>query len=261
MAPSFLPILLILSVVVGLAAWLRRTYARRTEEREAEERRREHAAALSALTDRLQTARDEEATRISRELHDELGQLLTGLRMDVSWLARQLSRASEQDGPGRLHEKVQAMGRQIDATFQMVRRLATELRPLILDDLGLAAAIEWQAQEFQKRTGITCTARILVDEAVLAQAHATAFFRILQECLTNVTRHAHATRVDVTLARSGGDLCLRVVDDGKGMPANPPAAKSLGILGMRERARAHGGDVTVSSGPGGTTIEARMPWR
>lgn len=243
----------------GHAQHMRGVVVEVTQRREAEERRREYALALSALTDRLQNARDEEATRISRELHDELGQALTGLRIDVSWLERRLSRPSGHDGDQGLANKVGAMGRQIDATLRAVRRLSAELRPLILDDLGLAAAIEWQAQEFQKRTGVACSARILLDDTALAPAHTTAFFRILQESLTNVARHAHATRVDISLEASGENLCLRVADNGKGMPSSPPATKSLGILGMRERAQAQGGQVTVSSGPGGTTVEARMP--
>ena len=226
-----------------------------TERREAEERRREYALALSALTDRLQTVRDEEATRISRELHDELGQALTGLRIDISWLDRRLL---ELQDAGQLHDKVRAMGGQVDETLQAVRRLSTELRPLILDDLGLGAAIEWQVQEFQKRTGVTCTAHLLVDDAAASPSTATALFRILQESLTNVARHAQASQVTVTLSASGEELCLSVADNGRGMPSSP-AAKSLGILGMRERAHAHGGAVAVSSGPGGTTVEARMP--
>ena len=230
-----------------------------TARREAEERRKEYAAALSALTDRLQNVRDEEAARISRELHDELGQALTGLRIDASRLERQLSRDTQQLEQRTLLERVTAMGRQIDLTLQAVRRLATELRPLILDDLGLAAAIEWQAQEFQKRTGIPCEASIRIDDTALAPALSTAFFRILQESLTNVARHAHATHVDVVLTAKEDDICLRVVDDGNGIPGQSSTSTSLGILGMRERAQAHGGTLTVSSGPNGTTIEAHMP--
>ena len=232
-----------------------------TERKRAEAQIRESAAALRALSARLQTAREEEATRIARELHDELGQALTAVKMDLSWVDKRLAAAADTPEAAALRGKTAAMAGQIDETIGLVRRLATELRPGLLDDLGLAAAIEWQAQEFQARTGITCTASIAADVAAIEPSRATALYRILQEALTNVVRHAAAQRVAITLTAEAGSLCLEVRDDGCGIDQeHRPSSRSLGLLGMQERARAVGGDVRVTRAePRGTVVEARIP--
>jgi signal transduction histidine kinase len=149
----------------------------------------------------------------------------------------------------------------VDETIQAVRRIATELRPGILDDLGLGAAVEWAAEEFQARTGIKCRMSLPDLDIALDQDSATALFRIFQETLTNVARHADATEVDVMLARSRDDLSLEVHDNGKGISEEKLAeGRSLGILGMRERALLLGGELAISGAPGkGTKVKVRVP--
>ena len=218
----------------------------------------EHAARkqLRDLAGYLQAAREEERTHIAREIHDEFGQALTALKMDLSWLTKRLP----PDQP-RLAEKVSAMSDLVDSTVQTVRRVATELRPGLLDHLGLAAAIEWQAQELAERTGFNC--ELDLDEKVypLHQDLATAIFRIFQEALTNVARHAKATEVHITLEHRPDELILTVRDDGKGITESQiSGAQSLGLLGMRERARFWGGNVAFKSRPDqGTTVTVQVP--
>jgi signal transduction histidine kinase len=211
---------------------------------------------LRDLTDYLQTAREEERAHIAREIHDELGQMLTALKMDLSWLAKRLPADVRE-----LEMKAEAMSDLIDDTIQTVRRVATELRPGLLDDLGLVAALEWQAQEFEQRTGIECALHLGDEDVRLDRDRTTAVFRIFQETLTNVARHAEATELSVTLSEDPGGLILAVEDNGKGisedLATNP---KSLGLIGMRERARALGGDVTFQGVANlGTTVTVRIP--
>jgi PAS domain S-box-containing protein len=202
----------------------------------------------------LLSVREEERTRIAREIHDELGQSLTAVKIDLSWLARRLPRRN-----GQMVEKIRSTLALADSIMESVRRISTELRPGILD-LGLAAAVEWQAQEFQTRTGIQCKVRLLSQER-FAPNVSTALFRILQETLTNVARHAKATRVEVVKQKQRDWLVLRIRDNGRGFdPEDPSISKSLGLLGMRERAALLGGGVNISSAPGkGTTVTARIP--
>ena len=218
----------------------------------------EHAAReqLRDLTTYLQTAREEERTRIAREIHDELGQTLTALKFDLSWLAKRLP-----EGQPELEKRAQVMSGLIDETIHTVRRVATELRPGLLDDLGLAAAIEWQAQEFAARTDIDCALQLDDVSASLDRDLATAVFRIFQETLTNIARHAEATEVRVTLTDDPGELSLTVQDNGKGIAEDQPSdSKSLGLIGMRERARAWGGDITFEGvSDRGTTVIVRIP--
>jgi PAS domain S-box-containing protein len=239
--------------VRGYAAELEQ---RVSERKRAEARLRESREQLRNLAARLQSVREEERAHIAREIHDELGQSLTGLKMDLAWLASRLP----EDQPW-LREKPQDMRRLIDATIQTVRKIATELRPGILDDLGLTAAIEWQAQEFQARTGIACEFISRLEEFPLERDRSTAIFRIFQETLTNVARHAQATRVSVSLRAHNGSLVLEVRDNGKGVTAEELAdPQSLGLLGMRERALLFGGEVSISGQPGaGTTVTAQIP--
>jgi signal transduction histidine kinase len=229
--------------------------AQRREHTRAEEKLQRSHDQLRALTGHLQFVREEERTRIAREVHDELGQALTGLRLDLSWLSGKLSGAR---APQR---KIKTMSAQIDATIQAVRRIATELRPGVLDSLGLAAAIEWQAAEFQERTGIQCELKIEVTETMWEREFSTACFRIFQETLTNITRHARATHVAVRLAQDGADLLLTVSDNGRGITDKKITHPgSIGLIGMKERAAQAGGDVSFLRSPaGGTTVTLRVP--
>lgn len=210
---------------------------------------------LRELSARLQSVREEERTRISRAIHDELGQTLTGLKMDVAWLQSHLDPAQPA-----LLAKMQAMSGLIDTTVQTVRRISTELRPGILD-LGLVATIEWQLQEFQNRTGIESHLISAPEETRLDVDGATTAFRILQEILTNVVRHAAATRVEVTLEETPTFLILQVHDNGRGITESElDSPKSIGLLGMQERARLRRGEVHLHGTPGqGTTVTVRLP--
>lgn len=234
-----------------------RESSERTERKRAEERLRESHEQLRALSVYLQYVREEERTRIAREVHDELGQSLTSLKLDLSWLA-----GRQPLGQRPLHDKIKAMARHIDATILTVRRIATELRPGILDDLGLVAAIEWQANEFQGRTGIECdVASTLTDDAPLDADLNTAFFRIFQETLTNIMRHANATQVIVRSSEEQGSVLLSVKDNGRGITAAEiHDTRSIGLLGMCERAALLGGEVAFQSESGkGTTVKVRIP--
>jgi signal transduction histidine kinase len=221
-----------------------------------EDESRRSSEQLRELSARLQSVREEERTRIARAIHDELGQTLTGLKMDVAWLQRHL----DQPQPALL-EKTQTMSDLIDTTIQTVRRISTELRPGILDDLGLVATIEWQLQEFQMRTGIESNLISAPEEATLNTDAATTVFRIFQEILTNVARHAHATRVEVAVEETGTFLTLQVQDNGRGITATEiHSPKSIGLLGMQERARLQAGEVQFHGTPGkGTTVTVRLP--
>ncbi len=220
------------------------------------ERLRESEENLRALATHLQSVREEERTRIAREIHDELGQALTGLKMDLTWLLKRLPA-----GQKPLANKAKAMSGLIDDTIHSVRRIATGLRPEVLDEVGLAAAIGWQAKEFQKRTGIRCKIDLPPEPPEPDQERATALFRIFQEVLTNVARHANATRVDIALKVNAGTLLLEVHDNGKGVaPSQIENTKSLGILGMRERALLFEGKVDIDGAPGkGTRVSVSIP--
>jgi len=178
--------------------------------------------------------------------------------MDVAWIGRRLPN----DTPATF-AKLAAMTTLIDETVVTVRRLATELRPGVLDDLGLAAAVEWQAQEFEHRTGIRCALCARVDDGALDPLVSTAAFRIFQESLTNVARHSRASRVAVTLDRLDSELVLEVHDDGVGIAlADAANVRSIGLAGMRERAQLVGGGFSISGVAGdGTTVRVRIPWR
>ena len=213
-------------------------------------------AQLRALAARLISIREEERARNAREIHDELGQFLTGLKMDVTWLRKRLRK---DQAP--LLDKTEAMRRLIDSTIKVVRRIATGMRPEILDDMGLVAAIGWQAKEFQKRLGIRCRVELPAGNPELDGALATAVFRIFQEILTNIARHAEAGSVSVQLQISDVRLALEVTDDGIGIAESAVHAReSLGLLGMQERAQQFGGELSIRPGPGrGTTMALCIP--
>jgi signal transduction histidine kinase len=221
-----------------------------------EQRVADRTAELRALFDRLHSIREEERTRIAREIHDELGQSLTALKIDLSWLSKRL-----QDDQTPLHAKVDSMNRAIDATIQSMRRIATELRPSVLDHLGLLDALEWQLQEFQNRTDLECSFTNLATSLAIDPARSTDLFRVMQEALTNVARHAAATRVDLTVSTRAGTLVLELRDDGRGFePRAAVAGGSMGLVGMRERMGRWHGSVRVLGGPGrGTTVRVEMP--
>lgn len=209
----------------------------RAEHRRAEEQLRESHEQLRALSVYLQTVREEERTRIAREVHDELGQALTSFKFDLSWLASKLPKELSP-----LQEKTRDLISHIDSTIQTVRRISTELRPGVLDHLGLVAALEWQANEFQNRTGIKCDVHAYINEPLPDPNLGTTFFRIFQETLTNVIRHAGATQVNVHLKETDGRITLEVEDNGRGIARTEISnTKSMGLLGMRERAALLGG--------------------
>ena len=211
---------------------------------------------LRALSQYLEAAREEERTFIAREIHDELGQELTALKMDLAWLARQL--LPEQAA---LVRKTTAMSDMVDGTIQTVRRVASQLRPGMLDDLGLVAALEWQAGEFQTRTGIHCKLALPEKVTTLSRDQATAMFRIFQETLTNIARHSQATKVRIALKEQPESIHLAVHDNGIGITRDQLAdPRSLGLIGMRERVKTFGGAVEFKSAPGrGTSVRLRMP--
>jgi signal transduction histidine kinase len=231
-----------------------------TERRRAQEQLRESSDQLRALSAHLQSIREDERARIAREIHDELGQALTGLKMDVSWLDARFTKEGEVDKEGCL-KKTSAMSRLIMSTIQSVRRIGTELRPGILDDLGIVAAVEWQAQDFEGRTGISCSFETAIEELEIGPERSTAIFRIAQETLTNVARHSGASRVSIVLKRQNGSLILEVSDNGRGIAAaEVSGARSLGLLGMRERAAGLGGHLQVEAAPDhGTVVIASIP--
>jgi two-component system sensor histidine kinase UhpB len=226
-----------------------------THRKRAEEQLQASRAALRLLATRHQDVREDERTRIAREIHDSLGQALTALKLQL--VAAQAAAAAAPALGARLRETAQM----VDDLVKSVRRIATELRPPILDHLGLPAALEWLAQDFARRTGIACRATLRPLDSELSAEHATALFRIVQEALTNVSRHAAATAVDLELGIAGDCVALAINDNGRGITetvANGPG--SLGILGMRERAAALGGVLEVAPrADGGTRVAAWFP--
>ncbi len=221
---------------------------------------RESREQLRDLSKQQRVLLEEEQTRISREVHDQIGQALTGLKMDLAMLQRQVDTNYLGLSPS-IKDKIGTMVRLIDDTIQSVRAIARRLRPTILDDLGLGAAIEWQANDFQQRTGITCST---INHNVISELDrkvTTAAFRIIQEALTNVARHAQATEVFIELALANDVLNIQIHDNGKGIEAaRLETLRSLGILGMRERARELGGIVKIENGDGkGVLVTALLP--
>ncbi|RME96078.1 MAG: sensor histidine kinase [Verrucomicrobia bacterium] len=214
-----------------------------------------------ALARQLVHLREEERRRIAREIHDELGQALSGLKMDVAWLERRLAGVRDPGLAATLRERLGEMARAIDATVQTTRRLCTELRPGVLDDLGLAAAIQWQVREFERRSNLAVKLELPGKMPAVHEATATAVFRVFQEILTNVARHAQASGVSVRLAADGTGVALEVRDDGVGFREDRlQENEALGLLGMRERMALVGGRVVVQSAPGeGTTVRVWAP--
>ena len=232
------------------------TYRDVTEAKRAEEQLRASRAALRSLATRQQDIREDERTRIAREIHDSLGQALTALKLELAAAQDAASRESPA-----LSGRLRVTALMVDDLVKSVRRIASELRPPILDQLGLPAALEWLAQDFERRTGIRCQATALTTSVGITTELGTALFRIVQEALTNVARHAGATRVGIELGLKSGCVTLEIKDDGKGITeAGTTGPGSLGILGMRERAAALGGVLEVAPRPGGgTRVAAWFP--
>ena len=227
------------------------------ERARAEDELRHSRQQLRDLAAHLESIREQERANIAREIHDELGQALTALKLDIHWVGEKAGVRNPD-----LLARTRVMSAMIDATMQSVRRISSELRPKLLDDLGLSAAIEWQAREFERHAGITCTIQSQPDDIVLDQARSTALFRIFQETLTNVARHAEASRVKVALSTNpAGAVEMIVSDNGKGVtPEQLADARSLGVIGMRERVRSLHGSIEFVGRPGqGTTVRVSIP--
>lgn len=232
-----------------------------TEHKLAEEKIKATSTQLRALSAYLQSAREEEGRRIARELHDELGGALTSLKWDLEGLVKAISDSSDPSRLRALREKIATMLDLAETTISAVRRISSELRPSILDDLGLVEAIEWQAKEFEARTGITVHYDRMGDDPGLNPQQTTAVFRILQEALTNILRHARATKVELTLTQQGDELVLTVGDNGRGLTtAAKTSLRSLGLLGMRERAYLIGAAIEITGAvEQGTVVTLRVP--
>jgi PAS domain S-box-containing protein len=232
-----------------------------TERKESEQRLQQSREQLRALSSRLQSLREEERTRIAREIHDHLGQLLTALKLDLRTLERRTSSIREADLRAALNSKITSATELTDETITSVQKIASELRPGVLDRLGLSAAIEVEARAFESRAGIHCEWSLPEHPNAIPPEHATAVFRIFQEILTNVARHAHATQVTVRLSHEGDSLVLQVNDDGVGIQETDiEDPKSLGLLGMQERAAILNGKITFGGHAGkGTAVTVQIP--
>ena len=232
-----------------------------TERMKADEALRRSREELRELSANLQNVREEEKSRIARELHDDLGQQLTALKMDLSSVEAALDDASPPIAEivGRLH----SMRALVDRTVASVRRIAADQRPVMLDDLGLLPAVDWLADDFTNRYGVEVERRIDSGEIAFTPHAATALFRIVQEALTNVARHADATRVTLDMHIEAENVILTITDDGRGSPAtNAQRGKSFGLIGMRERARMLGGSVSVRTAGGeGFAVTVTLPLR
>lgn len=227
-----------------------------TERKDAEDdlkRSREQYRNLAAYIDSI---REEEKKRLAIEIHDELGHALTALKLELAWVIKKKFLRQEV-----MLEKVRKMNELIESTIRKVRSISSQLRPSVLDHFGLVAALEWQAGEFQKRSAIRCKLTVNSNDIKLDETRSTAIFRIFQEILTNIARHAKATRVDVALEKTGNELTLRVSDNGRGIKQEQiNNKKSLGLLGMLERAHSMNGKLTISGIIGiGTTVTVSIP--
>jgi len=232
-----------------------------TERKKAEGELRQSREQLRALTGRLETLREAERIRISREIHDELGQTLTGLKMDLLWMEQQLGELESLPAANAILDRVVGTTELVDGIVGTVQEIAAELRPSVLDKLGLGTALQYEARRFQDRAGIPCEVRVPETDLALSAEVSTAFFRVFQESLTNVARHARATKVEAELKAEPGFIVLSLRDNGKGITdadiANP---HSLGLLGMKERVAQLGGEVVFQSHPGqGTLVTVRVP--
>jgi two-component system, NarL family, sensor histidine kinase UhpB len=232
-----------------------------TERRKAEEALESSRQQLRALAGRLQSAREEERSSVAREIHDELGQVLTALKLNLDWLERKISEREGSPSINLLLDRVVASGEIVETAISGVQRIAADLRPEILDHLGLVEALQEEATKFQERSGVRCTLALPPPEPELPAPITTAVFRIFQEALTNVARHAQASALHAALQRDAQYLTLDIEDDGRGISVEALADdRALGLLGMRERAAALGGTVNIAPiQPHGTRVSLRLP--
>ena len=232
------------------------TFVDISDRKRVEEELKTSRQQLRDLSIHLQTILEKERTRISREIHDELGQQLTILKMELACLGRRL--AGKENS---LSERIESMNNLVEMTIKSVRKISTEIRPWVLDDLGLTAAIEWQVEEFKSRTGLQCRFSARPEEITLDPERSTAVFRIFQETLTNIVRHAGADAIVIRLEKRDDHLILEVRDNGRGITEDQIAhSRSLGLLGIRERALLWGGSVQIQGAPGkGTKVSVRIP--
>ena len=228
-----------------------------TRRKQAEDALRQSQRELRELSARVLEAREEEKAHIARELHDELGQLLTALKMDLGWLRERTPVEVE------THSRMKEMSELLDRTVSATRRISADLRPMMLDDLGLADAAAWLVDDFAKRSGVASRIEVADDLPELSKAVATAVYRAIQESLTNIARHAGAGNAWVRVAVEDGALQVEVEDDGRGIaPADLAKARSLGLRGMRERITFLGGSLEIGRAPrGGTRVRLRVPVR
>jgi PAS domain S-box-containing protein len=248
---SLIPIKESSEIKYHLSNWVDITERKKTEDRLA--KLNEELRNLSA---HLETIRESERERISREIHDELGQALASLKMDVCWLTDNLGHKQEP-----LRELTVSMAKRIDVTVQTVKRICMDLRPKLLDDIGLGGTVEWLTQEFEEATQIKCNVKCRLDEELLDSNRTTTIFRILQEALTNIYRHSNATKVSITLKKYRNKVFLKVCDNGKGITQEQLCSpKSFGLIGIRERVHFLGGDVKIHGTSGiGTNLIIRIP--
>ncbi len=229
----------------------------RSERRKAVEELRKSHEQLRCLASHLQSVREEERTRIARDIHDDLGQALTALKMDLTLIANKIPDFR----PDEIANKLKIDADLVDTTIQTVKRICAELRPALLDHMGLGAAIEWQAEEFRKRSNIECEVTLDPDDVSLDLKLATTLFRIFQESLTNVLRHSEATKGKATLAERDDSIVLEISDNGIGIAKEQLSkANSFGLLGMRERVRPWNGEVSITGSQNkGTTVTVIIP--
>jgi PAS domain S-box-containing protein len=227
-----------------------------TERKQAEEKLRRTSKLLRELATHLQSVREEERTMIAQEIHDELGQVLTALKIQVSLLANKLNNDQEP-----LKKKINSLLDMIDASVESVQKISSKLRPGILDELGLIAAIEWQTEEFEKLTNIKCSLVLPKEEVILEKDKSTAIFRIFQEALTNIARHSQSNKAQISLLNHQSNIYLEIQDNGKGISQDQiKDFKSLGIHGMKERAIVFGGQVNIEGIAGkGTIVKVEIP--
>lgn len=232
------------------------------ERKEIENKLRVSREAFRALTARLESLREDERIRVAREIHDELGQTLTGLKLDMLWMERKLGELGDSPAVHSLLDRVVGATELVDSVIAAVQQIATDLRPGVLDKLGLGPALQYEARRLQERTGILCEVRLPEIEPILSTQQSTALFRICQESLTNIARHAGATKVEVELRVEAGSIVLSVRDNGRGITeAEIASPESLGLLGMGERAELLGGKIVFQPNPDehGTVVTVRIP--
>jgi signal transduction histidine kinase len=257
--------LIVLAFVLGAVLIYRLSYTNRQKSKIALQVSEANLHAsynrLRTLTKQLELVREEESARIAREIHDELGQALTSAKLDLAWVAKHVASSQNEKTADDVRARILDLMQTVETTIRSVRDIATALRPPILDDLGLGPAIDWLTRDFEKRTGIRSHCSIPTDPIPVGPEHATRLFRIVQEALTNVARHAQATSVYVRLTVSAGEIHVEVSDNGRGITEQELTSNlSVGLMGMRERAEMGNGALTIDGTLGkGTTVTVQIP--